>query len=114
MITNSKLTIYHKELDDNKIETYKRVNYDKVWAFINTRVQRDNGINNDNSIEIRIPYKKNKLNVNDFSLGDYVIPEYVDKDIKSITELKNYEVFQIISIKDNNFGTEPHIHLGGE
>ena len=34
-------------------------------------------------------------------------------DIKTQQDLKEYEIYNITSINDNKFGTNPHIHIGG-
>ena len=113
MITNTSLTIFHKELDpETRIEKWTRHNYDKVWMFIKEGVVQNNGFENSNSAEIRIPYNLNpNLNIENFSKTDVVVEGKIEKDISSISELEGNETYLITSITNNVFGTEPHIHL---
>ena len=57
MITNSKLTIYHKTLDEaTRLEKWERHNYDKVWFFGGKGAGINKGYDNANNVDIRIPY----------------------------------------------------------
>ena len=113
MISNEKITILHKELDtETRLEKWTRHNYDKVWMFIKEGVVQNNGFENSNSAEIRIPYNLNpNLNIENFSKTDIVVKGKIEKDISSISELEGNETYLITSITNNLFGTEPHIHL---
>ena len=111
MITNSKLTIYHKNGLDlvNRLETWARFNYDNVWVFKTNGATMNKGINEGNNLEVRIPYDET-IDINYFSLGDIVVIGEVKTDITKQQDLS--ETFNITSIKDNFFGNNPHIHLG--
>ncbi len=117
MITNSNLTIYHKEdyLDMvTHLEVWTRYNYDKVWYFGGKGASINKGYDNANDVEIRIPYDQNEnLNIEHFSVGDIIVKGTLDFDIETQEDLKNYDIYNITSIKDNRFGTE-HIHIGGK
>ena len=112
MITNSKLTIYHKNGLDlvNRLENWTRFNYDKVWIFKTNGATINKGINEGNNLEIRIPYDKT-IDIENFSLGDIVVCDELDMDITRQQDL-NCETFNITSINNNYFGSNPHIHLG--
>lgn len=115
MITNSPITIYHLTLDEeDRIEKYIRYNYAKTWCF-NSNVARVNqGYNDANKIQIRIPYELNKdLNPDNISVGDIIVKGSLDIDIQTQSDLKEYEIYNITSINNNNFGNNPHIHIGG-
>lgn len=116
MITNSELTIYHLGLDETtRYEKYVRYNYKEVWCFRVQRASVNQGYDNTNQVQIRIPYKQNNgLNKTNFAKGDIIVIGNVQDDINTQDDLKGYEIYNITSINDNNFGNRPHIHLGGE
>lgn len=111
MITNEGLTIYHKELNTTtRLETYTKYTYSKVWMFGVIGSVLNEGINQSNNIDIRIPYHQNTIDLLTIALGDIVVKGTNNPDITKPSDLPEY--YTIVSIKDNNFGTEPHIHLG--
>lgn len=111
MITNSSLTIYHKEIDGStKLEKWTRQYYDEVWFFGGRGSSLNKGYENANDVQIRIPHP---IKV-DFNIGDILVKGRVDKDIKVQSDLKGYEVYNITSINDNNYGSNPHVHIGGK
>lgn len=112
MITNSKLTIYHKSIS-NHTEVWTRYNYDKVWYFGGKGASINKGYDNANDVEIRIPYNNN-LDVTKFSIGDIIVKDALDTNITTQQDLKSYQTYNITSIKNNNFGNNPHIHIGGK
>ena len=115
MITNSELTIYHKYFDTTeKIEKWERYNYNKAWFFGGKGASINKGYDNANDVEIRLSYKLNNLNINNFAIGDIIVQGNLEIDIQRQQDLKDYFVYNITSIKNNNFGTSPHIHIGGK
>lgn len=116
MITNASLTIYHKVFNETtRLEEWRRYNYDNVWWFGGKGSGINKGYENANDCNIRIWYEKNdNLNIANFSIGDIVIKGTLDTDITTQQDLNSYEVYNITSINDNNFGVNPHIHLGGK
>lgn len=116
MITNSSLTIYHKDgLDvSTHLEKWTRYNYDNVWFFGGKGASINKGYDNANDVEIRLPYNSNSLDINNFTIGDIIVQGTLDIDIKTQQDLENYLVYNITSIKNNTFGNNPHIHLGGK
>lgn len=115
MLVNSSVTIYQKGFDNNnKTEKWKRFNYDKVWYFGGRGAGINKGYDNANDVEIRIFYKLNdNLDIKNFNIGDIIVKGTLTQDIKKQQDLKGYEVYNITSINDNTFGTNPHIHIGG-
>lgn len=114
MITNSKLTIYHKSIV-NHIEKWTRYNYDKVWYFGGKGASINKGYDNANDVEIRIPYDENSnLDATKFAIGDIIVKGVLETEITTQQDLKSYQTYNITSIKDNNFGNNPHIHIGGK
>lgn len=116
MITNSELTIYHKGLDTTtKLEKWTRFNYDKVWVFGGKGAGINKGYVNANDIDIRIPYADNEgLDITNFGIEDIIVGSRLDDDIQTSKDLKDYEIYHITSINNNDFGSQPHIHLGGK
>jgi hypothetical protein len=118
MITNSSLTIYHK-LDGydttTHFELWKKYNYENVWFFGGKGAGINKGYDNANDVEIRIPYGKNAdLDITKFAIGDIIVQGTLDFEIETQDDLKNYQIYTITSIKNNNFGLNTHIHLGGK
>ena len=116
MITNNSLTIYHNDGLDltTRLEKWRRYNYDKVWFFGGKGAGINKGYDNANDVEIRIPYDVNNVNIESFSIGDIVVEGTLDFDIETQKDLKNYNYYNITSINNNNFGNNPHIHIGGK
>lgn len=115
MITNASLTHYHKTLDDEtRLEKWIRYNYDNVWWFGGKGSSINKGYENANDVDVRIPYDKNNIDISNLAIGDIMIKGTLKTDITTQQDLKNYEVYNITSINDNNFGSSPHIHLGGK
>lgn len=117
MITNSSLTVYHKDGLDvaTGFEKWTRYNYDKVWFFGGKGAGINKGYDNANDVQIRIPYDKNEgLNVNNFAIGDIIVQGTLDINIETQQDLENYLIYNITSINNNNFGNNQHIHIGGK
>lgn len=116
MITNSKLTIYHKGLDYEKhTETWTRYNYDKVWWFGGKGASTNKGYDNANDVQVRIAYEYyNNLSIINFEIGDILVQGELDLDIETQQDLSNYDVYNITAINNNIFGANKHIHLSGK
>jgi len=115
MITNSELTLYHKSLDPiTRTETWTRYNYSKIWWFGGKGASTNKGYDNANDVQIRIPYNQNEIDINNIAIGDIVIQGNLNLNINKQQDLKNYQVYNITSIKNNTFGSEPHVHLSGK
>lgn len=115
MTTNASLTHYHKTIDDDiRLEKWVRYNYDNVWWFGGKGSSINKGYENANDVDVRIPYDKNNIDINNLAIGDIMIKGTLDTDITTQQDLNSYEVYNITSINDNNFGINPHVHLGGK
>ena len=115
MIVNSKLTIYHKILNkETRLEEWQRHNYENVWWFGGRGSSLNKGYDNANDVDIRIPYAKNKINISDIKIGDILVKGSLKFDIKTQQDLLNYEVYNVKSINNNDFGNNPHIRIGGK
>ena len=115
MITNSGLTVYHKGFNEQtRSETWTRHNYSNVWWFGGKGSKINKGYDDANDVDVRIPYKQNQVNIQDFSIGDIIVEGSLSTDITTQQDLSSYDVYNIRSINNNNFGNTPHIHLGGK
>lgn len=114
MLTNASLTIYHKTLDKaTRLEKWERYNYEKVWWFGGKGASLTKGYDNANDVDVRIPYE-NGIDMNNIKIGDILVKGTLMFDITTQQDLINYEVYNIKTINDNNFGNNRHIHLGGK
>lgn len=116
MLVNSPLTVYHKGFDEtSRTETWARYNYDKVWFFGGRGSGINKGYDNANDFDCRLSYDEiNNLSVDNFAIGDIVIPETVNIDIQTQEDLNDYLIYNITSINNNDFGNNKHIHIGGK
>lgn len=115
MITNASLTIYHKEYDETtRLEKWVRFNYKNVWFFGGKGASINKGYDNANDVDVRIPYKQNQVDVDKIQIGDILVKGDLAKDINTQQDLNEFEFYNITSINDNNFGNNPHIHIGGK
>lgn len=115
MITNASLTIYHKEYDETtRLEKWIRQNYSQVWWFGGKGASINKGYDNANDVDIRIPYNQNQIDISNIQIGDILVKGDIATDITTQQDLNNFEVYNITSINDNNFGNNPHIHIGGK
>lgn len=114
MIINSELTVYHKEFDEStRLEKWTRFNYENIWWFGGKGSSINKGYENANDVDIRIPYNLNEnVNINNFSIGDILYKGKLEKNIIKQSDVPN--AYNITSINDNTFGSEPHVHLGGK
>lgn len=116
MLTNSSLTIYHRDgYDTNHLEKWTRYNYSKVWFFGGKGAGLNKGYENANDVEIRIPYDQNEsLDITKFAIGDIIVQGTLETDINTQQDLEEYQIYNITSINNNGFGNNQHIHLGGK
>lgn len=115
MITNSALTLYHKGIDKTtRLETWTKYNFSDVWWFGGKGSSINKGYDNANNVDVRIPYDTNTINVSNIAIGDILVKGTLDTNINTQQDLSNYDIYNITSINDNNFGNNPHVHLGGK
>lgn len=115
MITNTSLTIYHKVFNETtRLEEWRRYNYYKVWWFGGKGSSINKGYDNANDVNVRIPYLLNNINIANIQIGDILVKGDIATDITTQQDLVGYEVYNITSINDNDFGNNPHLHIGGK
>lgn len=111
MITITSITYYHKTLNNKKLEVWEKHTFNKVWAFGGKNANTNSGYENANNVNIRIPmeYVQDK---SIFSIGDIVVIG-IHGDITKQSDLQGQEFYNVTSINVNDFGNNPHVHLGG-
>lgn len=115
MITNSSLTLYHKGLDElTRLTKWTKYNYNDVWWFGGKGAGINKGYDNANNVDVRIPYDTNEIDISNIAIGDILVKGTLETEITTQQDLSNYTVYNVTSINDNNFGNNPHIHLGGK
>lgn len=115
MIINSDITIYHKTLNSQtRLEEYIKYYYPNCWKFNKKGSTNNKGYSETNIIEVRIPYISNSnMEISNFAIGDIICIGNGKNVISGQDEL-NGEAYNIVSIANNKFGTNPHIHIGGK
>ena len=111
MITNKAITYYHKILDNNKLEQWTKTVFEDVWVFGGKGSSINKGYDNANDVNVRIPMELVK-NTDLFKIGD-IVAVGIQGNITKQSDLKGIEFYNITSININNFGNNPHVHLGG-
>ena len=97
------------------LEVWTRYNYTNVWFFGGKGAGIEKGYSDANDVQVRIPYDQNSgLNIEDFAIGDIIVQGNLEIDITTQEDLSSYQVYNITSINNNNFGGNQHIHLGGK
>lgn len=113
MITNKSITYYHKELNPNtRLEEYKKYVFDKTWVFGGKGSSINKGYENANDVDIRIPMEFIQ-NKNIFQIED-IVAIGIQPNITKQSDLQGKEFYNITSININDFGNNPHVHLGGK
>lgn len=112
MITNNKITYYSKSINSQKNEVWTRTLLKDVWVFGGLGSNINKGYADANNVDVRIPLRKG-IDVKMFKIGDIVaIGE--TPDIEKQADLRGSEFYNVTSINVNDFGHNPHIHLGGK
>lgn len=116
MLKNGGFTIYHKGFDKTiRDTTWTRFNYPNAWFFGGVGARLNKGFDEANDVKARVSYLEiPTLNINNFAIGDIIVKGSLDLDINSELDLKDYTIYKITSINNNNFGLNPHIHLEGK
>ena len=113
MITNKSITYYHKVLNpETRLEEWQKSIFSKVWLFGGKGSTINNGYENANNVKVRIPMMYVK-DTSIFSIGD-IVAVGKQNDISSQSDLEGIEFYNVTSVNINNFGNNPHIHLGGK
>ena len=111
MITNKTITYYKKSLGNDRLPVWTRYVFENVWVHSTHGSNVNKGFENSNSINVRIPMEE----INDRSIFDIediiAIGEY--GDITQQNDLQGKEFYNVRNVTINDFGNNPHVHLGG-
>ena len=113
MITNAEITVYHREKTSKHEAKWTRYNYNNVWWFESKNANVNKGYDNADTLKVRLPYNQN-INIDNFKIGDILIKGKITIDIESQQDLKEYDIYNITTLDNNNFGNNPHIYIGGK
>lgn len=98
LIKNADITIYHHYLDENKLDTYKRVNIEGVnWNGKRNATVSDKGVNIAYTTMIIAPIGDYKIDT-----GDKVVKGILDFNIARLTDLKAYETLTVVGVQENS------------
>lgn len=117
MTTNSSLTIYHRQYNDDLDDySYIRQNIDYVMWQGGIGASLNKGYDEANDITIYIPYSDNNLDNLKIDIGDIVVKGSIDTEITTQEDLKVDNVYNITTIIYNTYGSQSlhHIKLGGK
>ena len=112
MITNKTITYYSKGLDNKKLDIWNKTIFTSAWVFGGKGSSINKGYENANDVDVRIPmaFVKDK---SIFKVGD-IIAIGKQSDITKQSDLNGIEFYNVTSVNINDFGSQPHIHLGGK
>lgn len=111
MITNTAITYYHKTFDENKLPVWNKTVFEKVWLFGTKQSTQNEGYTQTKVANVRIPMEYVQ-DVTIFSIGD-IVAKGIQSNIQKQSDLQGKEFYNITSVSINDFGNNPHIHLGG-
>ena len=113
MITNKKITYYHKVLNNTtKLYEWSRVVFNDVWLFGGKGSSINKGYENANDVDVRIPMEYVQ-DTSIFQIGD-IIALGEQSNITKQSDLNGLEYYNVTSRNINDFGSHPHVHLGGK
>lgn len=113
MLVNKEITYYHKVLNETtRLEEWERHIFRNAWVFAGKGSTQSKGYDNANELNVRIPMQYIK-DVELFNIGDIVALGEQGEIIKQ-SDLEGIEFYNVTKINVNDFGNNPHIHLGGQ
>lgn len=112
MITNKTITYYSKGQNEQKLEKWTKTIFSSAWVFGGKGSSINKGYENANDVDVRIPMMFVK-DTSIFKVGD-IIAIGKQSDITKQSDLNGIEFYNVTSVNINDFGSQPHIHLGGK
>lgn len=110
MLTNTDITIYHREYDSSAgFDTWKRVYVPEAWWYKNEKASiTTEGLKQADVYTIRIPDTSVAL-----KKDDYIVKGKCDVVMQTVKDLEGLEKTRITSVNCNTFGGNPHIKAVG-
>lgn len=105
------ITIFHYENEKWAKKHYLGVFQGGLGASLNK------GLEKANDVKIWLFYKDNKkLKIKDIHIDDVIVKGRVEKDIKILSDLNEYETFNIMTLIDKDYGSYDmqHIFIGAK
>lgn len=113
MLTNKSITYYHKSNDDiTKLTIWTKYTFYGVWVFGGKGSSINKGYENANDVNVRIPLEIVE-DTSIFAIGD-IIAIGEQSNIEKQSDLNDKEFYNVTSITINEYGNNPHVHLGGK
>lgn len=110
MLTNTDITIYHREYDPaTRLDTWGRVYVPEAWWYKNEKSSvTTEGLKQADVYTIRIPNTSIYL-VKD----DYIVKGKCEVAMETVKDLAGLEKTRVTSVNYNTFGGNPHIKVVG-
>lgn len=110
MLTNTDITIYHREYDSSAgFDTWKRVYVSEAWWYKNEKSSiTTDGLKQADVYTIRIPDTSIVL-----KKDDYIVRGNCHVEMETVKDLEGLEKTRITSVNCNTFGGNPHIKAVG-
>lgn len=115
MITNTKVTIYHRETI-NHTTAFTRYVVDRGMWQGGHGSSISKGILESNDVTCYLPYENNNVSDVSIAIGDYILKGEINNDITSKSDLENQDVYTIQSIIPYDYGglDMQHIKIGAK
>lgn len=110
MITNTKVTIYHRGVS-NHLPTYTKYVVSKVMWQGGHGSSISKGIADGNDITCYIPLENDNLKGVSIAIGDYILKGEIVSNITSKSDLESMDVYTIQSISNKDYGSDRMQHL---
>lgn len=110
MLTNTDLTIFHRNYDPvERLDKWEKTYVDSAWWFKDTKsTVTSDGLITADVYYIRIPDTSIVL-----SKDDYLVKGICEIDMQTVKDLEGYEKTKATTVNVNTFGDSPHIKVVG-
>ena len=110
MITNTKVTIYHRGVSNHQ-PTYTKYIVNKAMWQGGHGSSLNRGIEEANDVTCYIPLENDNLKGVSIAIGDYILKGEFSNNIASKSDLEGKDVYTIRSITDEDYGSSNMQHL---
>lgn len=110
MLTNTDITIYHREYDPSSgLDTWSRAYVPAAWWFKNEKSSvTTEGLKRADVYTIRLPDTSIIL-----KKDDYIVKGNCEVVMETVKDLEGFEKTRVTSVNYNTFGDNPHIKAVG-
>ena len=110
MITNTKVTIYHRGVSDHST-TYTRYVVNQAMWQGGHGSSLNKGISEGNDVTCYIPLENDNLKDVSIAIGDYILKGEIEGNIASKSDLKDKDVYTIQTIIYEDYGSSNMQHF---